>query len=201
MKLSEGLKLKMGRGVRIKIPDCSRNDLPELFKERGYKVGAEIGVCKGVFSEILCKGGFKMYGIDPWIMAPDYQHPRGQSRLDQQYEETKARLARFDYTIIRKTSMEAVKDFEDGSLDFVYIDANHHFRYIAEDIVEWTKKVRSGGIVSGHDFWYSRKTGENAIHVRWVVEAYVGAYDIKPLFQLGHTKGKDKWPSWMFIKE
>jgi len=201
MKLSEGLKLEMGRGTKIKIPDCSRNDLPELFKERGYKVGAEVGVCRGLFSEILCKGGFKMYGIDAWTMLHDYVHPKGQARLDQQYEETKARLAAFDYTLIRKKSMDAVEDFEDESLDFVYLDANHHFKSIAEDIVEWTKKVRKGGIVSGHDFFYSRKKGENAIHVRWVVEAFVSAYDIKPLFVLGRTKQKDKWPSWMFIKE
>ncbi len=48
--------------------------------------------------------------------------------------------------------MDALEDFEDNSLDFVYIDGDHNFKHISEDIYEWTKKVRSGGIVSGHDY-------------------------------------------------
>ena len=51
--------------------------------------------------------------------------------------------------------MEAVKQFKDGSLDFVYIDGNHTFEYVINDIAEWSKKVRKGGIISGHDYWNS----------------------------------------------
>lgn len=197
MKLSDGIKMT---GRKIVIPESTRNELPELFKELGFKVGAEIGVLTGGFTELFCKAGFKMYAIDPWIMFPDYQHPRGQKHLDNQYEYTKKLLAPYDCTIIRKTSMDAIADFEDNSLDFVYIDGNHHFRFVAEDIVEWSKKVKPGGIVSGHDYFYSRKTGENAQDVRWVVDAYMGSKYIQTYYQLGRQRQKDKWPSWMYIK-
>lgn len=102
--------------------------------------------------------------------------------------------------------MEALEDFADESLDFVYIDANHEFRYIAEDLFEWTKKVRKGGIVSGHDYFYNKTgTGEDHWHVAYVLKAYIGAYGIENWYLLGRKETlegekRDKWRSWMFIK-
>ncbi len=205
MKLIDGLKLK---GRPFEIPDCSRDDLPQFFVEMGFKVGAEIGVYKGEFSDKIAKTGLKLYGIDPWRIYKDYSNPRGQTRLDFQYEHTTRVLAPYpNCTIIRKTSMEAVEDFIDESLDFVYIDGNHDFRYIAEDIAEWTKKVRKGGIVSGHDYFFT-KTGTNTTHwhVAYVLNAYIGAYNIQNWYLLGrkHTvegEKRDKWRSWMFLKK
>jgi predicted O-methyltransferase YrrM len=40
----------------------------------------------------------------------------------------------------------------DGSLDFVFIDADHHYPHVIEDIRDWFPKIRSGGLISGHDF-------------------------------------------------
>ena len=103
--------------------------------------------------------------------------------------------------------MEAVEDFKNESLDFVYIDANHEFRYIAEDLAEWTKKVKKGGIVSGHDYFYT-KTGTNNDHwhVAHVLNAYIQAFNIPNWYLLGRNKAiegekRDKWRSWMFFKQ
>ena len=204
MTIKEGLKLI---GKPAEIPDCSRDDLPQFFVDMGFRVGAEIGVYKGEFSEKISKVGLKLYAIDPWRIYKDYSNPRGQARLDAQYEQTKQVLAPYpDCTIIRKTSMEAVEDFADGGLDFVYIDANHEFRYIAEDLAEWTKKVRPGGIVSGHDYFYTKTgTGAQIWHVAYVLNAYIGAFAIPNWYLLGSKNAKagekrDKWRSWMFVK-
>jgi hypothetical protein len=87
-----------------------------------------------------------LYCIDPWELDKGYEEywADEQSKLDELYEETKKRLSGYNCEIIRKTSMEAVKDFEPNSLDFVYIDANHHFDYVVNDIIEWEKIVRPG---------------------------------------------------------
>jgi len=53
---------------------------------------------------------------------------------------------------IRKTSVEAAKDFEDYSLDAVYIDAEHDEENVRADIRAWRPKIKRGGILSGHDF-------------------------------------------------
>ena len=204
MKLIDGLKLP---GRPAEIPDCSRDDLPQFFVEMGFKVGAEIGVYKGEFSEKIAQTGLTLYSIDPWQIYDDYDNPRGQDRLDFQYEHTKQVLAPYpNCTIIRKTSMEAAPDFKDDSLDFVYIDANHDFRYVAEDLSEWTKKVKKGGIVSGHDYFYTKtRTNQPHWHVAFVLNAYISAYSIPNWYLLGRKNAmegekRDKWRSWMFIK-
>ncbi len=53
--------------------------------------------------------------------------------------------------IIRGDSADSAKFVEDGSLDFVFIDADHTYEGCLRDIHAWTPKVRSGGMVSGHD--------------------------------------------------
>ena len=52
-----------------------------------------------------------------------------------------------------KTSLEAAPDIPDGSLDFVYIDANHRYFEVSQDIRAWLPKVRPGGVVCGHDYF------------------------------------------------
>ncbi len=47
----------------------------------------------------------------------------------------------------------------DESLDFVYIDADHRFDYVMEDLIAWGRKVRKGGIISGHDYYRFRNAG------------------------------------------
>lgn len=201
MKIIDGLKLK---GKKVEIPGCIRDDLPGFFKDMGFKVGVEIGVYKGAFTKRLALAGLKVYGIDPWIRYDDYHMYRKniQSRFDFLYNHAIRYLANLkNCKIIRKTSMEALEDFRDESIDFVYIDGNHKLKYAIEDIHEWSKKVRKGGIISGHDY----DIGE-AIHVKYAVDAYVDSYKIKKLYILGNKEKRkseicEKWRSWFWIKE
>lgn len=205
MRIIDGLKFAIV-GKPTQIPDCGRDDLPQFFVDMGYKVGVEIGVYKGEFSEKICKSGLKLYAIDPWRIYDDFTNPRGQDRLDFLYEHTKRLLAPYDCTIIRKTSMEALALIPDGSLDFVYIDGNHSFKYIAEDIAEWSKKVRIGGVVSGHDYVYAfDDSGLNKCDVIYVVQAYTQAFGINNWYVLGSEEKiegqkRDEFRSFMWIK-
>ena len=205
MKLVDGLKLK---GRPAEIPDCSRDDLPQLFKDMGFTVGAEIGVDKGEFSEVIAKSGLKLYSIDTWFSYDDYKETRGQDVLDEIYEKAKRRLAPYpNCIVIRKSSVEAAKDFEDGSLDFVYIDGNHQFMYVAEDIAIWSKKVKVGGIICGHDYIYTNpRTQAGICHVIYVVNAYTQAYKIENWWLIGRKHAdegekRDRFRSWMWINK
>jgi len=164
----------------------------ELF--RGMKVGAEIGVEQGLFSEIICQHnpGIRLYCIDAWQAYKGYRDHTRQEKLDRYFNETIERLKSYNCHIMRKWSMDAVKDFEDESLDFVYIDANHDFKHVAEDIAEWSKKVKRGGIVAGHDYVRNRSSIE--CQVKDVVDAWGHAYGIK----INVTE--DEFPSWWYIK-
>lgn len=67
---------------------------------------------------------------------------------------------------IEKTSHEAVNDVPDGSFDFVWVDGDHSMQGCLADIVNYTRKVRVGGIIAGHD--------HNHITVAQAVQAAFG---------------------------
>lgn len=176
------LKLEQHSRMPVEIPLIGRKSLARLFAELGFDSGAEIGVREGEYSEILCKANpkLRLYGIDPYVAHMGYREHIKDEPFDDYFETAKKRLAGHNYEFIRKFSVNAVNDFTDGSLDFVYIDGNHDFKNCTHDIVEWSKKVKDGGIISGHDYIkYRRPT---RMHVYEVVNGYTAAYDIKPWF-------------------
>ena len=116
----------------IEIPNFSRyNNLPELFNELGYKVGAEIGVRRGPFSEKLCQSipNLSLLCVDPWRVYETSPRLPSQARQDANYEITKEKLKSYNAKLIKNLSMEAVIDVEPESLDFVYIDGHHGYEY------------------------------------------------------------------------
>ena len=192
----------------VEIPNINRDMFADLLKELGYKIGVEIGVESGLYSDVLLKANpnLTLYSVDPWKSYRAYRDHTSQEKLDRFYEETKAILAPYGdrSKIVRKSSMEAVNDFADNSLDFVYIDGNHAFMYVAEDIHMWLKKIRPGGIISGHDY-KKHKEGVN-IHVKQVVQGFTDAYYIKPWFVLGRSAKvegeiRDGSRSWFWVKK
>jgi len=52
-------------------------------------------------------------------------------------------------TPIKSTSCIASNSYEDGSLDFVFLDGGHDYDSILNDINAWYPKVKKGGIISG----------------------------------------------------
>ncbi|MDA0682947.1 MAG: class I SAM-dependent methyltransferase [Bacteroidetes bacterium] len=138
----------------------SRRELPHLLNAYGL-VGeaAEIGVQRGNYSVELLKRwkGLRLYSIDPWMeMGEEYVDISNVSQGEQEqlYEETVDNLRLFGKRseIIRQTSQQAVVHFEDEQLDFVYIDAQHHYEAVKEDISLWWPKVKKGGLLAGHDY-------------------------------------------------
>lgn len=55
-------------------------------------------------------------------------------------------------TPVRMASSEACNLYADQSLDTVFIDACHDYECVKDDINRWIKKVKSGGILAGHDY-------------------------------------------------
>lgn len=174
-----------------------RGRLGQLFKELGYKVGAEVGVEQGKFSVSLLDDGLKVYLVDAWQAYKGYRDHVSQEKLDGFLEITKEAVKDYDAHIIRGYSMDVVKQFDDESLDFVYIDANHDFQNVTNDIAEWSKKVRKGGIVAGHD--YIRLKGKDGYlnDTVDVVNGWTYAKKIHPWFIL---RG-DHASSWFFVKQ
>lgn len=177
----------------LSIP-LTRNDLPTLFAELGYTEGAEIGVYKGEYSAILCKGvpGLKLHCIDAWKGYASHT----QEDLDNALETAKQALAGYDVEFIRAFSMDAVHRFEDNSLDFVYIDGNHEWQHITQDLYHWARKVKPGGVVAGHDYFIS-DWSKSVVHVVPAVRGYTQAYKIRKWF----VTSDKKMQSFFWVKE
>lgn len=150
-----------------------RENLANLLNKRGL-VGTvvEVGVYRGVFAEKFLRlwKGDKYFGIDPWENLPEYQDTI--SGTDRNVDRAQALTLQqlFGYyrvNFYKSTSQKAVQNFCDGSLDFVYIDANHKREYVAQDIELWWPKIVSGGILAGHDIDFPQ--GNSPIY-RWRVE-------------------------------
>ena len=189
----------------FEIPNVGRDDLAKLLCELDFKTGAEIGVAAGGYSKILCETNpqMKIYGVDIWKDYDNHYNVHFSRKFDLFYEQAKKQLAPFsNYEIIKEFSMDAIKRFDDNSLDFVYIDANHKNPYVTEDIVEWSKKVRPGGIVSGHDYY----NGGKNFNVIEATHKYTEDNNIKPWFVLGrkhkinNDETRDKSRSWFWVK-
>lgn len=138
----------------------ARFQLPMMLNARGLLgTGAEIGVLEGVYSDWLLATwhGRLLISIDPWLCwgaAYRDRNNRDQAAMDQCYEQARRVLQRHGARsqIWRMTSREAAGKVADDTLDFVYIDAQHHEAAVLEDLRLWYPKVRSGGVFSGHDY-------------------------------------------------
>lgn len=210
MKIFEGIKHE---GKPFEIPDVGRRQLPGFFKEMGFKVGVEIGVQRGSFTRRLLRVGLEVHAVDPWLSYREYHAFTGyQNHQNRVFEAAKKNLAPWIESgkchIIRKKSMEAIEDFENESLDFVYIDGHHGFKFVTEDIWGWSHKVKKGGIISGHDYAYGRwkELGPYVLQVKYVIDAYTKAFKIDPWFVIGaksksfEGERRDQYRSWMWFK-
>lgn len=150
-----------------------RKELAVMMGQLGFKEGAEIGVWKGEFSEVLCQSmvGLHLFCVDPWTVV---RVGGRQRHADYRYAEAQQRLSPYNITFKRALSMDAVREIPDGSLDFVYIDAGHDFDNCMLDIICWSQKVRIGGIVAGHDYFI-----HPGVNVVQAADAYAHAHGMK----------------------
>ena len=169
----------------------TRTNLAELFSELGFKHGAEIGVKAGGYSEILCKSikDLDLICVDPWVTYKAYCGvTRSKERNNNNFHFCKKLLSPYKVKYIVKPSVEAAREVAKESLDFVYIDANHTFDHVKQDIELWSENVRDGGIVSGHDYHETK------------FEEVVSAVDECLPIGARLFITDSKIPSWFFIK-
>lgn len=184
-----------------------RNEFVKLIDELGLKVGVEIGVDEGLFSDWLLSNSKLdiLYSIDAWSTDIGKTHSKyaavsaakmAARNLDYNSLENgaRARLAKHGARskIIKDISWDAAAGVQDGSIDFIYFDGSHTDEGFQKDIDSWYPKVRVGGLVAGHD--YCRKRGYAVIQV---VNKFMQKYGLKNNL----TTENPRAPSWWTIKE
>ena len=136
------------------IPIGRFKDIPKLFTELGFKKGAEIGVFEGSYTRNLLKRipDLDLIGVDLWEPYKGY-NDFDDNTITGAYGKALENVKGYNSQLIKGRSNEVVKNIPDESLDFVFIDGNHDYDKVGEDLRLYEKKVRSGGIMAGHDYY------------------------------------------------
>lgn len=119
-------------------------------------VGLEIGICKGEnivhFLEQTNRID-KIHCIDPYLPYMDWVGPVTQEDMNLWYEITMKNFApHMDKIVIYKdTSDNCVDKFENGQFDYIFIDGDHSYEGVFQDLNNYYSKVKTGGVFSGHD--------------------------------------------------
>jgi len=166
-----------------KIPRKSIIFMKDYFKNQkliGVEIGVQLGInSKSILKELNIK---ELYLIDSW--APEY------------YKSVKLSNNCYKYTlntfkkdkrvnILRLDSIIASNLFDDNSLDFIYIDGNHQYNAVYQDIEYWYSKIKINGVISGHDIF-------NCLDVFHAVFDFCMLNNIKMRIDIS---------DWYFIKE
>lgn len=154
--------------------------LAKLIRDHGLLRVAELGIWKGrTFLHLLAHTEATVIGVDAWRHRPENDGvPGGETYAtwDMDAYEANVRRQAAAYgeraQILKMETHEAAHQVADGSLDLVFIDADHSEIGVRRDIADWSPKVRAGGWVTGHDIDWPT--------VRRVVEDCFGAYQVGP---------------------
>jgi predicted O-methyltransferase YrrM len=139
-------------------PHNSVRGLYELIKlnfDQHFKI-AEIGSFQGVSTMLFSLFVDTVYSVDcyDYVVPPTGRIPSHDQLFVDAEKLFLERTADIKNIVkIRKTSVDAAQQFADGSLDAVYIDAEHDPISVRSDVNAWKNKVRKGGILCGHDFY------------------------------------------------
>jgi hypothetical protein len=154
--------------------------LADLIKQNGWTKGAEVGVFKGATFFHLLDNCPNLYliGVDNWYANPvphtknttlglsSWKSPEQMEVYAKDVMDRAEANARA--TIWRMDSVEAADKVEDGSLDFIFLDAEHTTEAVLSDAAAWTPKVREGGWILGHDEqWESVKRALRQLFPKW----------------------------------
>ena len=193
------------------LKGMNRQDLYKLFAELGFTNGCEVGVEKGKNAQDMFEyiPNLKLYAVDPYKQHPQYSSKAASiaSHWDENYlagikKQAQKRMEGKNAIIIEKFSEDAVKDIPDNCLDFVYIDGDHSYDSVMQDIILWGRKVRKGGIISGHDFYYDNNKEGRKAKVTQAVSDYTNVHHIEFYItdEDRYVKKGDTSPSWLWVK-
>lgn len=181
----------------------SRDELIKIFKPSGN--GIEVGVQQGIFAKHILENcqDLKLYLLDCWDEQSnseyqDISNVNNNIQAEYMINTIHNTLKSFkNVRIIKGYSDEFVDFFKDDFFDFIYIDANHSYKPVKNDLIKWFPKLKKNGLFSGHDYlngndgWYPTVFG---------VKQAVDEFALENNLKVYSTKEELPWKSWFLIK-
>ena len=140
-----------------RFPRHSTRYVKKLLGDKELNV-LEIGTLKAENSRNILKtlNVKTLTIVDPYEEYEDYlkaENNKTKKFMENCRKIAERRLFKWNNKLIwiKKKSGDAVNDIKDNSMDFIYIDGNHTYKYVLEDMDNYWGKVKLGGIFAGHD--------------------------------------------------
>ncbi len=150
---------------------------------------AEVGVWKGEFSKKIYNYSFpkKLVLIDPWIFDPNIRgcapQVNGKEPLNQKYFDN-AKISTFkkfkgvkNVNIVEKDSLTASSLYDNDYFDYIYIDGEHSYEAVLNDLTCWYPKLKKNGKIFGDDFYWREEN--NLFSVKKAYEEFILEKKIK----------------------
>ena len=167
----------------------------------------EIGVAYGYHADFLCTvlPNINYVGVDPYLADYDpedifsadvqklFDEKNPQQAMERLFTVVSSNLLKFGgrAKLIREKSWLAADEFENQSLDIVYIDGDHTYEGVLKDLAAWFPKVRRGGIICGDDIGWPG--------VRRAVDEFF--LNLGKEYQIISKNGFENMPAFYFILE
>lgn len=165
--LKQLIPLPLRKQIAVALPFLMPDERKQLVQHvPKNSVGLEIGVHEGDFSQQLLRAAQprELHLIDPWLYIPDEVYERSwfgtnagsQAAMDQRYETVQKRfapqIASGQVTIYRALSHDVVNTFDDHFFDWIYIDGDHTYDAVRQDLQDYYPKIKRGGLLMGDDY-------------------------------------------------
>jgi len=138
--------------MRLKVHTSGLIGLVEKHLPQQEILGVEVGIDHGdnVFDLLKHFPDLLLYGVDAWESICEPCTEEWVKAVEaRRYFLNRVQSDRF--TLLCSTSVNAAKVI-DTSLDFIFIDANHSYEFVKQDLIAWFPKLRYGGLFCGHDY-------------------------------------------------
>lgn len=193
----------------------NRLDIPLVFEQEKMLRGAELGVLHGAYARDTLQrwpSAVEYVLVDLWAPQDNYRDlaNAAQDVQDKRMNEALANTEPWKEKIrvCRNFTTACATRYPDNYFDTLYIDARHDRLGVLEDLTAWWPKVKSDGLVCGHDFntqdegpeqsgqdW--TKNFDGSIDTsRRAVRGAVEDWAARHKRQIQVTYRESDWPSW-----
>lgn len=138
----------------------SRLDLLKILPEK--TIGVEIGVFKGDFSTQILETVYPelLILVDPWRGELHSGDENGENIVyidgEECYGHVVQKFGENKEVKILRDKSTILEEYPDNFFDWGYIDGDHSFMGVTYDLKLLRKKVKSGGLIMGHDYCFER---------------------------------------------
>ena len=193
----------------------NRLDIPLVFEQEKMLRGAELGVLHGAYARDTLQrwpSAVEYVLVDLWAPQDNYRDlaNAAQDVQDKRLNEALANTEPWKEKIgiCRNFTTACATRYQDEYFDTLYIDARHDRLGVLEDLTAWWPKVKSDGLICGHDFviqdegpeqsgqdWTKNFDGTIDLSRR-AVRGAVEDWALRHKRQIQVTYRESDWPSW-----